>query len=113
MSEEQLRLIGVVRAAPKLDVRDGRFAARGIGLAMVELEKRGLATASFASDECAPAIVSPPHLAAHRGGNVARSSVLHLCRRGHAWFGGLREPRALHVLDEQRDRPVEDLGGVA
>src|SRR6187401_3207738 len=70
--KQQPRLVRIVRAAPQLDVRDGRLAARGIRLHVVELEKRGLATASFTTDECATACVAPPDATPYRRRNMAR-----------------------------------------
>ena len=102
-----------MRAAPQLDVRDGRVAAGGIRLHVVELEKRGLAAASLATHERAAAFITSPDLAAHRGGYVARTCVFGLGPCRHPWAGGLGEAPAFEFLDEQRDRAVEDLSSVA
>jgi hypothetical protein len=69
---EDARFVCVVSSAAKLYVADGRPAADGIGLNMMELQKpRGVAPVPSRRDERTTATVALPDAAPHVGRNLA------------------------------------------
>jgi hypothetical protein len=115
IAKEQPRLVLVMCVAPQLDVRDGRLAIRRVWLHVVELEKCGLATASLAAYECAAASVPPPDGTPYLRRDVARPSCIYRsrceCRTARTRRFG--EAPAFQLLDEPRERAVEDLARIA
>ena len=109
-SEEQLRLVDVVRATAELDVFFDGCTSDGVRLNVMELEKRGLATAPFCANERATSAVAPPHVSAHSGRDMARAlGARSRCARSRS----LGKAPALETFNQQRERAVEDLGGVS
>lgn len=70
VSEEDARLILVVRAAAELDVVDRSGAASGVRLDVVELEERRLAASPRGPDECAASLIALPHCTFYDSRNV-------------------------------------------
>jgi hypothetical protein len=110
-SEEELRLIGVVRPAAQLDVVDRGLSADGVRRPVVELEEPArVTTVAVRRHERAAASVAEPHRALDRGGDGARVRVL---------FARLARPRRRRelltgqFLEEHGERAVKDLGRIA
>ena len=84
--------------------------AGGVWLDVMELEEGALGAAAVRADESAPALVAPPHGAAHRGRNVSRSGRGGL---GCAWMLDRAGLGAFEIADKQRERAVDDRRQVA
>ena len=70
-TEELLRFVRVVRAAPELDVARRGCAAIEKWHHMVELEEPAFAASTLGSNKCAPALIALPDLTFDRCRNVA------------------------------------------
>jgi hypothetical protein len=71
-AEKQLRLVGVVRPAAKLEVRHCGRAAGSKRLPMVELQESTFIAAAARADEGALAAVAVPHRAFHADRDLPR-----------------------------------------
>jgi hypothetical protein len=67
-SEIQLRLVRIVRSAPKLEVLRRALSSIGKRHDVMELEETTLAAPAVRPDECAASFVASPHLASDRPG---------------------------------------------
>jgi hypothetical protein len=110
-AELEVGLIGIVRAAPKLDIADRRLAAFGVGLDVVELDEAAFpASASVMADERATTAVPDPDRALHARGDMARLFGSRLARARPVGRGELL---ARQVIQQRGERPVHDLRRVA
>jgi hypothetical protein len=108
-SEEETRFVGVVRAAPQLNVCSRRGAAGRVRLRVMKLEEASLNASSAAPDERTAPLVTAPDLAPHRGGDVARR-VARLSAA--AWRRRLGVSTTLQVLEQHGQSAVKDRGQV-
>ena len=94
-----------MRATSQLDILDACLTAHGVRDYMVELEKPGFGAASFSAGKRAPSVIALPHRASNRGWNAAR-----MHRQGAllARTRSLSTARAFEVLQQQRDRAIDD-----
>jgi hypothetical protein len=100
----------VVRPAAQLDPLDRRLAAYGVWRNVVEFEESPfLATALVLPYECALSAVPDPDLALYLGRDVTRPG-----RRSPALprLVGGGKLCSRQVLEESRQRPVEDLAEI-
>src|SRR5262245_56960714 len=103
--------MAVVCLAPKRDVRDRRLATHAVRLEMMELHECPLiAPAPILADEGAASTIPKPHPAPDLCGDVSGSRPRAVA--GPRPIRG-RELLPGQVLEQERERPVDDLGRVA
>jgi hypothetical protein len=108
-----LAFMAIMSGAAQHAILDSRLTSVGVGPFVMHLETpRLLAPVTIGGDERAARAIPLPHLTPHLGGYVSRPA-LRLPFLGFAWTLRGTNPLPFEVVNEQRQRAVEDLRDVA
>lgn len=109
-AEEALGLMFVVDGTAQLKVLYGSGSAHGVRKHVMEFEEAGLGTPTARADERTSPAVTGPDRAPDSRGDVPRARR---CRTRSPWAIGRGQFGSGDIIHQQRERPIEDLGGVA
>ena len=109
-SEGQLRLVGIVGAAAKLDVANRRFPSASEGHDVMELQKAALGTSAGGSDKRAPGAIPPPDFPSNRSRDMTRARR-YFPRLPRAVRGG--EPLSIQIGEQSIQGALEHGGHIS